>query len=235
MGVTAMPAKGRGARAREVERKFYSDMRPMARKLGFNCIRNVYWKNEGAFIFSATMLLYLGRSPAIGVQTDVKTLRMGDVYWEVMGMGDNRCAPMSRRVTGVWAMRGDRTVLMPDGLGRPGDSRRPELRVPVRSEDDLVPEAERLLAEFVAAAHALLDSCGRDEGRFCGHLLEGLPDGFSRSIILASAGRLEEARRSAAKQSARWRPKNPWDEDNCARVVAWIDGREGEAARDGAL
>ncbi|MDP9859153.1 hypothetical protein J2S71_000849 [Olsenella profusa DSM 13989] len=103
---------------------------------------------------------------------------------------------------------------------------------------EAVAKAFRVAAGMVdpfAAAHALLDSCGRDEGRFCGHLLEGLPDGFSRSIILASAGRLGEARRSAAKQSARWRPKNPWDEDNCARVVAWIDRHEGKAARDGAL
>lgn len=234
-----MSARNSGARARgrEAGKRFHEGMRAVARDAGFGKRGDYYWRTEGPFFLSARILPHICARPSLDLSTNVKTLRMDDVYWEVMGMGDNRREPMSLRAWGVWITYGDRTVLMPDEGRevRPGVFLPPELRVRVQGEADLVREAGRLLVEFASAAGALLDSCGRDEGRFYDHLLKSAAGGFPTCILLMAAGRMEEARDVAERWSARWRPTDAADRNNFELILAWIDGREGEVVRDGAL
>lgn len=125
------------------------------------------------------------------VREGVKTLRMDDVLWDILGMASNVTARTSLRATGAFSAPGW------------GLTEEPEARVPVPSEEGFPGAVSEVVSLVDGLASDFLGSCGHDERRFYDFVLENGARGLSAClchICLGGREHLEEAIEIAAKQ-----------------------------------
>ena len=141
------------------DREFRSALRDIARARGWRLTGDDVWRVDGPFFEDAWFAL-VPTQPAVDFCAYVKTLRMDDVLWDILGMSSNSDERMSLRATGAFTAGGYLTV------------DRETVRLESPDEAALPGLAASVADRALSATEAFLGSIGFDEDELYRRILE---------------------------------------------------------------